>query len=375
VAIVLSCECGRKLQIAEEFAGQDGQCPSCGRTMLIPADGEGGPAISGVQAARSDSIGVSPLLQSALEPPAPRGTDRLTNHGGGPLAADSDFFADAPEEIGPIFSAHTTLRANATPWSAGARLIATGLAGFAGLAAGSLIVLVARPRAELWHIVWPTAGCALAALLARIVTRFSHVCTYVGRDGVARFSCAGTRERIVGSEPFLFRDAAELRTSQTVRYNHGSYQGTDYTFTWADSGGRTRYAIVGTYRNAKGFPPTTDAFHYGRAAETAWTTHLLGRMDKTLQEKGYVDFALVKGRRLRLRPGFLTMEVGGEPVEWAASEIGAIAVDRQTVKIKRADAEEGWFSSTGVVKFSLDSFGNAQLFFRLAERMLGLHIR
>jgi hypothetical protein len=372
VSIVLSCECGRKLQISEEFAGREGQCPSCGRTMLIPLTGDLVRSSSVVSDLPSVSASLADAVTPQVDAVAQPADDRLTNHGGGTLRPDSDFFADAPEEIGPILSAHTTLTADRKPWSAGGRLIAVGLTGIVGLAVGSLIVIVARPRAEFWHFLWPTAGCLLGALLARVLTRFAHVCTYVGRDGVARFNCAGSRERIVGSQVFLFRDAAELRTAQMARYNHGAYQGTDYTFTWTESSGRTRYLISGTYRNAKGLPPTTDAFHYGRSAEKAWTTYLLAQAQDRIEKEGAIVFNLQKGRSLRLAPGSLTILLGGEPVEWRASEIETIVADKATVKIKRIDAQEGWFSATGVVKFPLDSLGNAQFFFRIADLMLGV---
>jgi hypothetical protein len=299
--------------------------------------------------------------------------ERLTNHGGGPLPASSDFFALPPDEIGPVVSAHTTLFAGKRPRSPGVRLIASGLAGLVGLAAGSLIVILFRPRAELWHILWPSAGSLLGVILGRVLTRFVHVCSYVGRDGVARYTCAGHRDRLIASEVFLFQ-AVELRTSQTARYNHGVYQGTDYTFTWTDAKGRTCYLISGTYRNAKGLPPTTDAFHFGRAAEAAWTEALLSAVPKVIKETGSIVFDLRKGQSLRIAPDKLIIEFGGEPVEWPASDIEQIVVDKGAVKIKRTDAQEGWFSSKGVLRFPLDGLGNAQFFLRLADQLLGVRV-
>ena len=37
MAIVLHCSCGRKLQIRDEFAGQEGKCPACGAWYLETA--------------------------------------------------------------------------------------------------------------------------------------------------------------------------------------------------------------------------------------------------------------------------------------------------------------------------------------------------
>jgi hypothetical protein len=360
--------------VAEQYAGEDGQCPACGRTLAIPAT----QALS----AWPVTIGTAPieiagpLRESVItaDDVSPPDEEPLPNHGGGRLPASSDFFTTPPEEIGPILSAHTTLFAGKRPRTPGVRLIASGLAGLAGLAAGSLIVMLFRPRGELWQILWPTVGSLLGVILGRVLTRFVHVCSYVGRDGVARYTCAGNRDRIVGSEVFLYQEAAELRTGQTARYNHGVYQGTDYTFTWTDAKGRTAYLISGTYRNAKGLPPTTDAFHYGRAAEAAWTDYLLALAPKRIKESGSVTFDLRKGQSLGLAPKRLTIQFGGEPVEWSASEIEQIVVDKGAVKIKRTDAQEGWFSSKGVLKIPLESLGNAQCFLRLADQLLGVRV-
>lgn len=374
MTIVLSCQCGRKLQVREEFAGQEGLCPSCGRTMLIPASEE--PAL---RSASAESVRPESPLQ--LEPAPPRversswpEAEPLPNHGGGVLARDSDFFVDPPEDIGAILSAHTTLMAGKQPWKAGGRLVVAGIAGLFGLAVGSVVVLLVRPRAEFWHFLWPTVGSLLGVVLARALTRFFHTCTYVGRDGVARFACSGTRERISRSEVFLFREAVELRTGQTVRYNHGTYQGTDYTFTWTDAAGRKCYVIAGTHRSSKGMPPTTDPYHYGRAAESAWTAYLHAQAQRQIELAGCVIFNLPRGRSLRLGRRSLTIQLNGEPVEWTANEIDAIAVEKATVKIKRTDAKEGWFSATGVVRFPLEGLGNAALFFELANRLLGVRI-
>ena len=38
MAITITCTCGKTLQVGDEFAGQEGQCPSCGRALRIPQD-------------------------------------------------------------------------------------------------------------------------------------------------------------------------------------------------------------------------------------------------------------------------------------------------------------------------------------------------
>src|SRR5262249_42783992 len=37
MAIDLTCSCGKRLQVSDEYAGRQGQCPACGRVLDIPA--------------------------------------------------------------------------------------------------------------------------------------------------------------------------------------------------------------------------------------------------------------------------------------------------------------------------------------------------
>ncbi len=40
MAIVFTCACGRKLQVAEKLAGKKGKCPQCGAVLMIPLESE-----------------------------------------------------------------------------------------------------------------------------------------------------------------------------------------------------------------------------------------------------------------------------------------------------------------------------------------------
>ena len=36
MSITFQCDCGKKLQVADHYAGKKGRCPSCGATLDIP---------------------------------------------------------------------------------------------------------------------------------------------------------------------------------------------------------------------------------------------------------------------------------------------------------------------------------------------------
>src|SRR5438067_934648 len=92
VAILLTCGCGRKLQIDDRFAGQQGRCPSCGETIDIPDHARNGPPPLPVQRrsvppplpATVDDYPPPQAVPASQEPPP----GPLTNHGGGALGQD-----------------------------------------------------------------------------------------------------------------------------------------------------------------------------------------------------------------------------------------------------------------------------------------------
>ena len=244
--------------------------------------------------------------------------------------------------------------------------------GILGLLIGGSIDLCASVKSPFWLVVWPVVGLGLGMLCGVVASSFTHTCTYIGRDGAAHYVCSGRRDHITTNEVFRFRDATDLRTSQTRHYKNGVYQHTAYTYTWTDVGGRKRFQITGSHKSEAGTPPPTDHYQFGRAAELAWTMYLLDQAQREVQLSGGVKFQLGKSNWIRVGPGKLTFLLRGAEEEWEAQEVGGVIVDNGVVKIKRTDAQEGWFSSTGVIKFPFDTLANAQLFFHLLDKLVGV---
>jgi hypothetical protein len=359
MAIVLNCDCGRKLKVGDEMAGQEGQCPACGRILQIPHP---------VEAADV------PMVEAIERPAVAEAADEIKNHGNEHIPRDVDFFVDPPEEVGPLLSAHSTLRQGKAPWPLALRLLLAAFLFGVGLLLGGLIDVCAHVQSVTWLIVWPVVLSVAGALIGMGASGFTHTCTYVGRDGVARYVCSGRRDNLRTSEVFRFRDAAELRTSQTMHYRNGVYQNTTYTFTWTDVGGRQRYQISGSHTKKDGNPPSTDYYHFARAAEFAWTMYLIDDAHRQIELSGGVKFHVGRNQWIRVGPGKLTFALGGVEDEWDAHDVGAATVHQGVVKIKRTDAKEGWFSSSGVIKFPFENLANAQLFFHLLDKLLGVQV-
>jgi hypothetical protein len=367
--IDVSCACGRRLRIAEEYAGRQGRCPACGRTFDLPA-AAAEEVLDASTALTAQPVPTPPVAELAEPEEEPQ---EVRRHNGDPLPRDVKFFVPAPPEIGPVLTASSTLRRGVHPRPAAFRAGLALLVGGSVLIVTALLVAAFGSRDPVPYVIWPSLASLLAVGIVILATGFRHRCSYVGRAGIARFSCAGDTDHLTGEEVFLFQEAAQLRTSQTRHYVNGAYTGTDYAFTWTDVAGKTRYVFRGRYRSAAGTPKAKDPFYFGRSAEMAWSSYLLPGALRQLDRGGAVLFLLNKGNWIRLTPSGLIFHFGGKE-EWDVRDLAGVSVDSGVVRVKRHDAHEGWFSSSGVLKFDFPSLGNAQLFFFLVERVLGVPV-
>jgi hypothetical protein len=380
VTIALTCACGRRLQIPDQYAGQKGQCPNCGLLLAIPQAGQEmpPPPPAAVGAVPLPSAGPAPELAPEVDghgrssPDGWQPPDGLCNHAGQAMSGPKEFFAPPPAEIGEVLSAHSTLKQGVRPRAPGVRL-AWALFG-AGLGVVLGLGIAGTGVGPFWQLVCPVGFGALGLALALWATRFRHRCSYVGREGAARFTCAGDPQHLTQAELFCFADAAELRTAQTNHYHNGIYTGTNYTFTWTNVAGRRCFQLAGNHRSKDGNPPGADPFHFARAAEMAWTGYLVNQAQVQLQMSGSIYFGLKGGNSLRLSAEALSFTFGGRTTTWDVADLAQARIDQGVVKIMRRDAREGWFSSTGVCRFNYTDLANAQFFLFLLNRLAGVPI-
>ncbi len=388
MAIILTCLCGKRLQVADELAGKKGKCPGCSRVLDIPARSVDPvdvnyaafqpvpqPMAPMYPAATDLSVG-PPADIPPIPPPLPPGygapvepapPQPVVNHNRDPLPEDLDFFAACPPEIGPLQSAYTSLTLGRQPLAPGVRLASIFTPLVVGLLLAALFI-----SARLGGVAFIVMLAALpVSLIIWAVTRFRHRCTYVGQLGVARYYCRGRRENITGNM-FLFADATELRTSQTRHYYNGAYTGTEYRYTWTDFHGQRVFNISGRYHSAKGNPKAKDPYHFAVAAEIAWSVYLLRQAPPQLADGGSIRFGLRGSDCIRLGDGFISLTRKGETITLRGDEIGRIRIQQGVVAILEPDAREGWFSSSGVYKFAYAELANAQFFIILIEHLFGV---
>jgi hypothetical protein len=288
---------------------------------------------------------------------------QVLHHSGLPVEPSHDFFSDPPLEIGEVLTASSTLKRTKRPMRLASRILLCGFVGSLGVAI--------LHSSEFANQYLEALLALLLAWLTWFFTRFRYECSYVGKLGTARLFCAGHRANVSRRALFLYADATDLRTSQTLQYYHGMYTGTSYSFVWTDAEGRKKYKLSGTYYAESTPPKSKSPFHFARSAEIAWSTFLLDRAQEELNKTGLLRFNLGGSDWIAVGQGFLELHIRGMDARCNSDEIAGVSINGRIFEVKRIDAKIGWFSKTGVFQFDLGKMSNAHLFLLALNRLMG----
>ena len=309
-------------------------------------------------------------LQYESTSPDTRGLNALPDHRSQARPKPVDFLVPAPPEIGPVSSAESTLRPNRKPIPLVLRLL------MGTLFAGAIVWAFSwasedvrkgdRQGIMIMGLCFAVAAFAIDMYLTRFVALFS----FVGRDGVARLTVKGRRNALPKTELLVFAQAYALRAAQTRQFVNGVYTGTTYDYVWSDPAGKRLLRLRGTYRGRKGPPKAGDAFHFASAAEIAWSIHYLDRAQAELEARGSIEFWVDKNRRVRVGPGFLEFDFGGEsPVRVTREEIASVSLGQGVFSFKHNDAR--WYSRSGKYNFRYGAMANAKVFLLALDKLMG----
>jgi hypothetical protein len=303
----------------------------------------------------------NPQLKSEWN--APPGT---RTHSDGVNPPDAIFFVPPPAEIGEVTSAESTISLSKPPRKINTRLLITGLVAgpFAALAAFGLL----KPSNA--ALAW---GIILFFLFGTIVwfgTKTPVYCSYVGRLGAARFKYRGPN-KAASFVQILFPQAVELRSGATRHYTNGIYTGTSYTFVWTDTQGRTLCSLAGQHKGKNGLPKAKDKYHFGHAAEIAWTEFLFDRAADELARNGAITFNITSNKSVGIGPGFIEFHWRGNPPQrFEAGEIGKLDLSEGMFRVHHKDAK--WYSTTGKYAFAYAQMANARMFLIALDRFLNV---
>jgi hypothetical protein len=294
----------------------------------------------------------------------------LQMHSSVAIPLDMDFFVEPPPEIGDLLSAHSTLKKSKEPMGAMSRMIIAFVVAI-GIWLGFWLLLKAMdPNDEITgHVLGLIVGL-LGLAIVYAVTGFKHVCTYVGKKGLARYTIKGSRYADPQEELVEFDQVIDLFTGQTRHYTNGVYTGTQYFFRWDDSKGRKKLNLTGSYRSEKGEPPPQDPFYFGQAGEISWSIYLLDALQKELDEHGSVEFKVNSKDAVRVGVGYMEFCFGSKEQRVDGEELKHISIGGGTFSFKTADAK--WYSSKGKFSFDYSRMANARCFLLVLNNLLGV---
>jgi len=292
----------------------------------------------------------------------------IPNHDGQAIPPTAEFFQTPPAEIGELFSAHSSLPMGKQPMPLIIRLLL--LTVIPALVAYGTYYWVQNADRDSIAAIYIMGGAAflISIPLIAVLTRFRQTCSYVGSNGLVKFTLKGSRAKIQ-QETFLFAEATELRTGQTRHFINGVYTGTQYHFSWTNFTGKVVRKFKGTYKSKVGIPKQNDAFWLPSAAERAWSIFLLKRMQKELETEGFVHFNLGGVNFVRVGRGFFEFGMKGEVARITNDEIKSLNLNQGQFHIHHKDAR--WFSSKGKFNFSYATMANARLFLLAMEKLTG----
>lgn len=291
-------------------------------------------------------------------------------HDGTPLDPGLEFFCPPPAAIGAVLSAYSTLHKAKRATSARIRAVAIGACVIVpGIAVAC--VFAWSHSIELTEVVVMLSALVFGfgTALAIVLTRFAHVVTYVGTAGASRHVLKGSRSRSPEDEIYLFEHAAVLWATIVARHYKTIYLNTDYDFKWNDAAGHRMFRVRGWFHSKSQRPKTSNAFHFARAVEASWSTHLFNRLAPSLRTAGCLEFKLGGYDRVRVGPGFLEFCGSGEVERCQADDIKSFKLHngRFTAVTRHASA----FSGQG--KYSLDcqKCPNAATFLLAVRTLVG----
>jgi len=293
-------------------------------------------------------------------------------HAGSPLAADDDFFAPPPAEIGEVVSAHTGLKQSVEPTATPrARFRAVLIAG--GTVCGLMWLLSQadwKPEQIPGLRLATLIAVSCAVVIAWLVRKPRYTCSYVGTRGLARFGCYGSRNRMTLQEVFVFGTAESLEVSTRNIYVNGCYVNTEYSFRWRNSSRGVVYSIAGIHRSRQGKPSADDPYLLARAAELAWSRYLEPTVLASIEHGSAYRFRA--GRHGYVDVGPESIDLDGKQIPYSDLDL---AVERGFIVFRRRGDKTGWYRLDRASRVRYGDVDNALLMLRVVEGQAARTVR
>lgn len=293
-------------------------------------------------------------------------TEGVLRHVGSPILSDLEFFVAPPPEIGTIISADSTLTHSQESKTTQKRVRNCLLWGGGGAGIGCYFAL----RTELPLLICVLIWGAIGIIVALLSSQYFHQCSYVGELGISLHTLKGRRSAQAKTQFLRFQEGKNLFTQQTRNYYNGVYTGTTFNYWWTQLSG-PEFRLKGNYRSKEGNPPAENLYHFAKAAEEKWSTHLLPIFREQLNQRGYVEFPIGQTLRVvRIGSGFMEFEEKDGTHRVEVADMKDIRLGGGIFQFKHQDST--WWSGKGKYSFGYSAIPNARLFLICLEKLAGI---
>lgn len=292
-------------------------------------------------------------------------------------------FLKLPKRIGKIIGAYSDLIIGEKPLTTSQKTFRI-LKGFVvGLAIGALIYFIGNPN-EIWTIIWFIAPTAIALWIMNATNKFEHSNFFIGINGFAEFKCNDSRDNITVDTEVNFNDITDVYLYQVEKKVNFNYQGTDYIYVFLNTNnGKIAYVKEGTFDKKTKIEEQPIELNFCRKVEQYWTIYLLDKMEKDIEQKGYVLFNLYSHESNSYTP-YIKLGIGqitfikkeNEEFTYKFNDIKRMYSKGSDLFIEHKNFQRTFFffKSGNEDKIPMLNLCNRQYFYKAIEILLGYKI-
>ena len=292
-------------------------------------------------------------------------------------------FIKLPKRIGKIIGAYSDLGTGSEPLTNSQKTVRILKGLLVGLAIGTLIYFIGNPN-EIWTVIWFVVPTAVALWIMNASNKFEHSNFFFGINGFAEYKCVDNRNNITIDTEVNFNDITDVYLYQVEKKVNFNYQGTDFLYVFLNTNnGKIAYVKEGTYDKKTKFEEQGVELNFCRKVEQYWTIYLLDRMEKDLEQKGYILFNLYSHEKNNYMP-YIKLGIGqitfikGESQEFTYkfNDIKRMYSKGSDLFIEHKNFQKTFFffKSGNEDKIPMLNLCNRQFFYKAMEILLGYKI-
>lgn len=206
---------------------------------------------------------------------------------------------------------------------------------------------------------------------------------YVGINGFAKFRINRSNLAINLKESIEinFSEITDLITAQSSQYYNFIKIGKDYHYYWCNEN-KIVYQVYRAFAKKEGIPKKSEYdFWLNNTAEKYWTIYLLDKINKELDEKGFLTFnfytinddAIKLLPWLKIGPGFISWTQNNIETVYKINDIERLVLKNGWLSIvnKKYDMKMYFFKEHKKLDIPIAIMTNRAFFFKSIEILLG----